>query len=111
MLKHRIFLSTVGLLSRAQGSEVLFVVYTSEIFTCLGHWSVLIYKAILEMIPFYISSLLILNNRAYIHCSQDFLHFTVPKVTTEMGKRPVEYTASAPDGLVTFFTLAEEVER
>lgn len=59
----------------------------------LSHWYELIYKAVLQMTPPYISSLLILNNRAYSLHSQDFYHFTVPKVRTEMGKKAFRFSA------------------
>lgn len=45
------------------------------------------------MIPCYLSSLLIRNNRAYSLHSQDFLYFPVPKVRTEMGKNSFRFAA------------------
>lgn len=44
---------------------------------CLGHWSILIYNTILEVIPSYLSSLLNANNRAVsgfltFYCSQGY---------------------------------------
>ena len=59
----------------------------------LGHWYVLIYKAILGLTPSYLSSLLVMKDGAYNLRSQDFVHFTVPKVRTEMGKKAFRFAA------------------
>ena len=57
------------------------------------HWLLMIYKALLGMVPPYLCSLLRLTENRYALRSSDIYFFSISRVRTELGKKAFSYAA------------------
>ena len=72
------------------------------------HWMILIYKALLGLIPSYLCSLLQRTGSLYALRSQGIIRLFVPRVRTELGKKAFSFAApSAWNALQTDSNLSE----
>ena len=60
------------------------------------HWYIFIYKAILGLLPSYLSTYMTQRTSVHSLRSQDFITFVVPPVRTELGKKAFSYSALQP---------------
>ena len=71
------------------------------------HWVLFIYKALIGLLPPYISSMLSFNEGSYQTRSRDWITLQVPAVFTELGKSSFSYCAPATwNSVQNYFKLS-----